>query len=123
MLYDVAIVGGGVAGLSAAYELRKRGRSAVVLEREARPGGIVQTERIGAFVIVPTLLLLAKASAVRWQRARPAIRLFPQSASTALCCAMAACIHCCASVIGFRSCDLRDQHVVFAAATADGSDC
>ena len=66
MLYDVAIVGGGVSGLSAAYELRKRGRSAVVLEREARPGGIVQTERIGAFVIDagPDSLLVQKPAAV-----------------------------------------------------------
>jgi oxygen-dependent protoporphyrinogen oxidase len=66
MLYDVAIVGGGVSGLSAAYELRNRGRSFVVLERESRPGGLVRTERIGAFVIDagPDSLLVQKPAAV-----------------------------------------------------------
>ena len=36
--FDVAVVGGGVSGLAAAYELRKRKRSVVVLERDERPG-------------------------------------------------------------------------------------
>jgi prolycopene isomerase len=36
---DVAIIGGGVAGLTAAALLAKAGMSAVVLERENRPGG------------------------------------------------------------------------------------
>ncbi len=35
---DVAVVGGGVSGLAAAYELRKRKRSVVVLERERAAG-------------------------------------------------------------------------------------
>ena len=35
---DVAIVGAGVSGLAAAYELRKRKRSVVVLERERAAG-------------------------------------------------------------------------------------
>lgn len=63
---DVAIVGAGVSGLSAAYELRKRKRSVVVLERETRAGGVVQTERAGEFVIDtgPDALLVQKPAAV-----------------------------------------------------------
>ncbi|HEX9699362.1 MAG TPA: FAD-dependent oxidoreductase [Acidobacteriota bacterium] len=40
---DVAIVGAGVAGLAAARELRRRGRSVVVLEARDRIGGRVLT--------------------------------------------------------------------------------
>lgn len=63
---DVAIVGGGISGLAAAYELRKRKRSVVVLEREDRPGGIIQTERVGEFVIDagPDALLVQKPAAL-----------------------------------------------------------
>jgi len=38
---DVIVVGGGIAGLSAAYELQARGLSFVLLERTARPGGVI----------------------------------------------------------------------------------
>jgi protoporphyrinogen/coproporphyrinogen III oxidase len=63
---DVAIVGGGVSGLAAAYEVRSRERSVVVLERERRPGGIIQTERVGEFVIDtgPDAILVQKPAAV-----------------------------------------------------------
>jgi oxygen-dependent protoporphyrinogen oxidase len=63
---DVAVVGGGVSGLSAAYELRKRKRSVVVLERDQRPGGVIQTERVGELVIDagPDALLVQKPAAV-----------------------------------------------------------
>lgn len=52
----VAIVGGGVAGLAAAYELRRlaRGGAAVqgvLFEASTRLGGIVETVREGGFVI------------------------------------------------------------------------
>jgi oxygen-dependent protoporphyrinogen oxidase len=43
----VAIVGGGVAGLTLALALRDRGHEPLVLEREPRPGGKVGTERVG----------------------------------------------------------------------------
>lgn len=63
---DVAVVGGGVSGLAAAYELRKRKRSVVVLEREERAGGIIQTERFGEYIIDagPDALLVQKPAAV-----------------------------------------------------------
>jgi oxygen-dependent protoporphyrinogen oxidase len=47
----IAIIGGGIAGLSAAWELEKRRRSGVPLEyrlfeREPRLGGVIQSERL-----------------------------------------------------------------------------
>ena len=41
----VAIVGGGVSGLSAAYYLGQRGIPCTLIEREQRLGGIIRTER------------------------------------------------------------------------------
>jgi protoporphyrinogen/coproporphyrinogen III oxidase len=63
---DVVVVGAGVSGLAAAYELRKRKRSVVVLEREQRPGGVIVTERVGEFIIDagPDALLVQKPAAV-----------------------------------------------------------
>lgn len=63
---DVAIVGAGISGLAAAYELRKRKRSVVVLERDERPGGVIVTERIGEFTVDggPDALLVQKPAAV-----------------------------------------------------------
>ena len=64
--FDVAVIGGGVSGLSAAYELRKRKRSVIVLERDRRPGGVVVTERVGEFVVDagPDAILVQKPAAV-----------------------------------------------------------
>jgi protoporphyrinogen/coproporphyrinogen III oxidase len=63
---DVAIVGGGIAGLAAAYELRQRGVSAQVLEAGSRPGGVITTERIDGWVIDggPDSMLVQKPAAV-----------------------------------------------------------
>ena len=38
---DVVIVGGGIAGLATAYDVARAGLSFVVLERSARPGGVI----------------------------------------------------------------------------------
>ena len=64
--FDVAVVGAGVSGLAAAYELRKRKRSVIVLERDERPGGVIVTERVGEFIIDagPDSLLVQKPAAV-----------------------------------------------------------
>jgi oxygen-dependent protoporphyrinogen oxidase len=63
---DVAIVGGGIAGLAAAYELRQRGVSAAVLEAASRPGGVITTERVDGWVIDggPDSMLVQKPAAV-----------------------------------------------------------
>jgi oxygen-dependent protoporphyrinogen oxidase len=46
----VAVVGGGIAGLACAYELRKGGAEVVVYERD-RLGGVIRTERHGDLLI------------------------------------------------------------------------
>jgi oxygen-dependent protoporphyrinogen oxidase len=63
---DVAIVGGGIAGLAAAYELRQRGVSVQILEAGSRPGGVIATERIDGWVIDfgPDAMLVQKPAAV-----------------------------------------------------------
>ncbi|MFP4561822.1 MAG: NAD(P)/FAD-dependent oxidoreductase [Spirochaetia bacterium] len=38
---DVAVIGGGAAGMAAALEIRERGHTAVIIEREERLGGIL----------------------------------------------------------------------------------
>ena len=48
---QVVIVGGGIAGLSAAYELHARGVSFVLLERTGRPGGVIISEDVDGFTI------------------------------------------------------------------------
>ena len=50
-MQDVAIIGGGISGLATAWELRRRGVDAVVLERETHPGGKAVSERIGGFLM------------------------------------------------------------------------
>jgi monoamine oxidase len=47
-LYDAIVIGGGLAGLSAARRLRAAGASVVVLEGRSRVGGRVQSLRLGS---------------------------------------------------------------------------
>ena len=63
---DVAIVGGGITGLAAAYELQQRGVDVAVLEASERPGGVILTERKGAWVVDggPDAMLVHKPAAV-----------------------------------------------------------
>ncbi|HYE97595.1 MAG TPA: FAD-dependent oxidoreductase, partial [Planctomycetota bacterium] len=46
----VVVVGGGIAGLSCAYELHKGGARVTVVEKD-RPGGLIRTERVGDFLV------------------------------------------------------------------------
>ena len=48
MKYDTIIVGGGIAGLTAAAYLTKAGQSVILFEKQSKVGGLVQTfERNG----------------------------------------------------------------------------
>ncbi|MEM6799814.1 MAG: protoporphyrinogen oxidase [Bacteroidota bacterium] len=48
---DFAIIGGGISGLSAAYYLHKRGKSFVLLEKEAEVGGALKSSVLGDYRI------------------------------------------------------------------------
>jgi oxygen-dependent protoporphyrinogen oxidase len=63
---DAIIVGGGIAGLSAAYELQAQGLSFVLLERTARPGGVIVSEEVDGYTIDggPDALLVQKPEAI-----------------------------------------------------------
>ena len=63
---DAVIVGGGIAGLAAAYDLQARGLSVRVLEASARPGGVISTEQVDGWVIDagPDSLLVQKPAAI-----------------------------------------------------------
>ncbi len=50
-MIDAAIIGGGVSGLTAAYELRRQGYQVVVLERQVRTGGNAVSQRIDGFLM------------------------------------------------------------------------
>jgi oxygen-dependent protoporphyrinogen oxidase len=63
---DVAIVGGGISGLSAARELCQLGFSVRLIEREDRCGGVIQTHRVGDCIADagPDTLLAHKPAAL-----------------------------------------------------------
>ena len=63
---DVAVVGGGMAGLAAAYELHRHGVSFVLIDAAPRPGGVVRTERVDGFTLDagPDSLLVQKPAAL-----------------------------------------------------------
>jgi protoporphyrinogen/coproporphyrinogen III oxidase len=65
-MVDVAIIGGGISGLAAAYELQARGLSTRVIEARDRPGGVIRTERFDGWVVDggPDSLLVQKPAAV-----------------------------------------------------------
>jgi oxygen-dependent protoporphyrinogen oxidase len=66
MAVDVVIVGGGIAGLTTAYELHRRGLSSVVLERGPRAGGVICSEQVDGFTIDagPDALLIQKPEGI-----------------------------------------------------------
>jgi oxygen-dependent protoporphyrinogen oxidase len=65
---DVAIVGAGIAGLAAAYELTRRGRRVRIFEAASRAGGLILTDRdaVHGFTIEagPDSILNAKPAAL-----------------------------------------------------------
>lgn len=65
-LTDVAIVGGGISGLAAAYELARRGVPFELFERAPRLGGVITTEAVDGYVIDagPDALLTQKPAAI-----------------------------------------------------------
>src|ERR1700730_12937831 len=65
-MIDIAIVGGGIAGLATAFELSKRGASFVVLERVSRAGGLILSEQIDGYTIDggPDALLVQKPAGI-----------------------------------------------------------
>lgn len=50
-MVDAVIIGGGVSGLATAHDLKQRGHSVVVLERQARTGGNAVSERRAGFLM------------------------------------------------------------------------
>ncbi|MCP4319200.1 MAG: protoporphyrinogen oxidase [Hyphomicrobiales bacterium] len=50
-MIDTVIIGGGVSGLTVAYELMHKGRDVVLLERQVAVGGNAVSERIGGFLM------------------------------------------------------------------------
>jgi len=61
----IVIIGGGVTGLSAAYELVKAGRRPVLIEAHSHLGGVIQTETVEGCVLEggPDSFLSAKPAA------------------------------------------------------------
>ena len=49
-MYDIAVVGGGPAGLSAAVQARARGKSVVVIGGDARDNALYKTRRIDNYL-------------------------------------------------------------------------
>lgn len=54
-MYDVAIIGGGPAGLSAAVQVRQRGKTAVVISGGDADGPLYKTERVDNYLGLPQI--------------------------------------------------------------------
>ena len=63
---DVAVIGGGIAGLSAAHALHQQGVTFVLIEAADRWGGVIRTERAAGFLLEggPDTILAAKPDGV-----------------------------------------------------------
>ena len=65
-MLDVIVVGGGIAGLAPRTSCTRRGVSFVLLERAARPGGVILSEEVDGYTIDggPDSLLVQKPEAI-----------------------------------------------------------
>jgi oxygen-dependent protoporphyrinogen oxidase len=63
---DVVVIGGGIAGLAAAYELQRRGVRVLLVEAKDRLGGVIRTDRFDGWVVDggPDALLTQKRAAI-----------------------------------------------------------
>lgn len=63
---DVAVVGGGLAGLTLARDVLRRGRTPIVLEAGSRAGGVIRSERVDGFLVEggPDAMLALKPAAL-----------------------------------------------------------
>ena len=50
-MYPVVIIGAGIAGLAAAWELKNLGLQALVVERSDRAGGVIISVEVDGFVM------------------------------------------------------------------------
>ncbi len=60
---DIIIIGGGLTGMSAAWELERQGVAYTLIEVKARLGGSITTERRSGFILDSTAFVLEKYSA------------------------------------------------------------
>jgi oxygen-dependent protoporphyrinogen oxidase len=65
-MHDIVILGAGIAGLAAAWELQQHGIRPLILEQSARAGGVIRTDLVDGFVIDggPDSMLVQKPAAV-----------------------------------------------------------
>jgi protoporphyrinogen/coproporphyrinogen III oxidase len=63
---EVVIIGGGITGLTAAYEVVRRGGRPIVYEASARSGGLIRTEQVDGLTIEagPDSVLASKPAAL-----------------------------------------------------------
>jgi oxygen-dependent protoporphyrinogen oxidase len=66
MAVDVAVIGGGLAGLTLARDVHRRGRTPVVLEAGPRLGGVIRSEHIDGVLVEggPDAMLAQKPAAL-----------------------------------------------------------
>lgn len=64
-MFDALVIGGGIAGLTTAYDLTRAGKRVCLVEQRPRLGGLIHTEHTGGLTIEtgPDALLMQKPAA------------------------------------------------------------